>query len=75
MRTLDLFTLLRVEWGEETLLVWVSQAPLAESPGQCWASGFRFLDSMLGFPTADDFFLSWLAFILHGELQRWDVGD
>lgn len=53
----------------------VSQAPLAVSPVQWWASGFRFLDSMPDFPTAVVFFLSWLAFILRGELQMWDVED
>lgn len=54
---------------------WVIQASLAESPVQWWASGFRFLDLMPGFPTAVVFFLLWPAFILHGELQMWDVED
>lgn len=75
MRTLDLFTLLKVDGREEALLVCVSQAPLAESPVQCGPVALGPSLHACFFHYSCLFFLSWLAFILQGEMQRWGIDD
>lgn len=59
----DFRSVLRVDGEEGTLLVWVSQDPLAESPVQWWALGF--LSPCLVFPQQlSFFFLGWHLFCM-----------